>query len=686
MPVSIVSNIHDVPAPGPGFADRRGLVFVGSFGHVPNVGAITSFVEEVWPRVRAAVGDMTLTIVGPKPPAEVQALAGEGITVTGWVPETRPHLDAARISIAPLRFGAGVKGKIGEAMSLGLPVVTTTVGAEGMGLVDGEHALVVDDPDAMAAAIVRLHGDPELWGALSAAGPVHVDATLGTGAALAALDALVQDALPTPFVVTDAWSDPATLPAVLRSYLAAHRPEDRVSLVLPTAGDADAAVARVLEESRRPRRRPGRDPRRRDPARRRPRAGAVARRARGPGDLAEQDAVVTIAPDAPAEAWAAAAAAPDGAPDPARPLVSIVICLYGKREYTERCLTSLQDALGPKLGREVELVLVDNASPDDTRELLARWEDRARVVLLDENRNFAGGNNAGAAVATGRVLLFLNNDTEVPAGVVEELAAEALRPSVGLVGLRLRYPDGRLQHGGFGWRGSTNGFLPFHLFHGEDGELPSASVAFDTSAVTGACIAIRAELFHWIGRFDEAYVNGWEDADLCQRVRAAAARVRYRGDLEVLHHEGVTSGHHYASAQNEERFRDRWTSSLLHDDEALVNQLGVEASASSRAAIRAGASPTAERPSSWPGRCSAPVPSPRRPAACCGRCRPPARTSPPARPRRPGRDRRSATRPAGCCSTPTPATSARTRRRSRCSTAASPRRTRRSAADPPTRP
>lgn len=576
VPVSIVSNIHDIPEPGPGFADRHGLVFVGSFSHVPNVGAITGFVEEVWPGVRAAIPGATLTIVGPKPPASVQALAGDGITVTGWVPETRPYLDAARISIAPLRFGAGVKGKIGEAMSLGLPVVTTTVGAEGMDLIDGEHALVVDDPDAMAAAIARLHGDPELWGALSAAGPVHVDATLGTGAALAALDAVVEETLPTPFVVTDAWSDPATLPAVLRSYLAAHRPEDRVSLVLPTAGDADAAVARVLEQL---------DALGADPVAipdvailpAADRAPVPSRGVRvGAADWPEQDEVVTIAPDAPADAWVAAAAAPVGAPDPGRPLVSIVICLYGKREYTERCLASLERALGPRLGREAELVLVDNASPDDTREMLAQWEDRARVVLLDENRNFAGGNNAGAAVATGRVLLFLNNDTEVPAGVVEELAAEALRPSVGLAGLRLRYPDGRLQHGGFGWRGSTNGFLPFHLFHGEDGELPSASVAFDTSAVTGACIAIRAELFHWLGRFDEDFVNGWEDTDLSQRVRAAAARVRYRGDLEVLHHEGVTSGHHYASAQNEERFRARWTLSLMPDDEPLVNQLGLE--------------------------------------------------------------------------------------------------------------
>jgi GT2 family glycosyltransferase len=261
-----------------------------------------------------------------------------------------------------------------------------------------------------------------------------------------------------------------------------------------------------------------------------------------------------------------------------RPSASIIVCAYGKREYTERCLASLDRALGARLGAEVELVLVDNASPDDTRELFAAWADRARVVLLDENRNFAGGNNAGAAVASGRVLVFLNNDTEVPEGVVEGLTEEALRTDVGLVGVRLRYPDGRIQHGGYGWRytGSRDlrrCMVPFHLFHHE-ADQPVARTAFDTNAVTGACIAIEARLFADLGRFDEGFVNGWEDTDLCQRVRAAGGRIRYRGDLEVVHHEGVSSGGDYARSGNEERFRARWALQLRSDDEELAEQLG----------------------------------------------------------------------------------------------------------------
>ncbi|WCB91408.1 hypothetical protein DSM104299_00079 [Baekduia alba] len=575
VPVFTVSNIHAIFEPGPGFAERTGLVFVGNFGHTPNVGAVTGFVESVWPAVRAAIPHATLAVVGTKPPPEIQALAGNGVTVTGWVPETRPYLDAARVSIAPLRWGAGVKGKIGEALSLGLPVVTTSVGAEGMDLVDGETALIVDGDAEMAEAIVGLHEDPELWARLSTAGPAHVDRTLGTGAARTALRDLFSALLPRPFVVTDAWSSDAALPAALRGYLAAFGPDDDVSLVLPAGPgdpDAEAAVDRalaVLEQL-------GVDPEAipdvavLPAAERVPvpfggvRVGAASWR---------EEPVVTIPLDAPAAAWRAALEGP--APTRDTPLVSIVMCLYGQRAATERCLATLTGALGAELGGTVELVLVDNASPDDTGELLDLWEDRARVIRLAENRNFAGGNNIGAAAATGRVLLFLNNDTEVPPGVVEELAAEALRPSVGLVGLRMRYPDGRLQHGGFGWRASPNRIVPFHLLMGEDGDLPLARSAFDTSSVTGACIAITAELFDDVGGFDDNYVNGWEDVDLCLRVSAAGGRIRYRGDLAIVHHEGLTSGGNYASRDNEARFRAAHERELLADDELLRSQLGV---------------------------------------------------------------------------------------------------------------
>ena len=93
---------------------------------------------EILPLVRRELPDVQLTIVGDAPPPVVQQLAGDGVEVTGWVPETEPYLASHRVSVAPLRFGAGMKGKVGEALAAGLPVVTTTIGAEGM--VDGDPA------------------------------------------------------------------------------------------------------------------------------------------------------------------------------------------------------------------------------------------------------------------------------------------------------------------------------------------------------------------------------------------------------------------------------------------------------------------------------------------------------------------------------------------------------------------
>jgi GT2 family glycosyltransferase len=227
------------------------------------------------------------------------------------------------------------------------------------------------------------------------------------------------------------------------------------------------------------------------------------------------------------------------------PRASIVMTLYGGRAVTERCLASLERALGPAFGTDFELVLVDNASPDDTAELLDRWEDRATVLRQPVNRNFSGGNNDGAQAARGDVLVFLNNDTEVPAGTLEALVEEASDPGVVAAGCRLLYPDGSIQHAGMAFiADAAEGMpVPAHIFRHEAGDLPAASSIIDMDVVTAAAMAMRRELFLKVGGFDEAYVNGYEDADLLLRARTeTGGRVVYRGDLAAVHHEGLTRG------------------------------------------------------------------------------------------------------------------------------------------------
>jgi glycosyltransferase involved in cell wall biosynthesis len=142
---AVVPNVHDVAPPGPGFDARSGLVFVGNFAHAPNVDAAAWLAREIMPRVTKLLPGARLLIAGANPTPEVTALAGPGVNVVGWVPHTAPLLARARVSVAPLRFGAGMKGKVGEALAHGLPVVTTSIGAEGMALVHGQHVLIADD-------------------------------------------------------------------------------------------------------------------------------------------------------------------------------------------------------------------------------------------------------------------------------------------------------------------------------------------------------------------------------------------------------------------------------------------------------------------------------------------------------------------------------------------------------------
>jgi glycosyltransferase involved in cell wall biosynthesis len=178
--VETVPNVFRMPAAlPPGVAGRAGILFVGGFWHAPNADGVLWFVEHVWPRIRAEAPGIVFRIVGAEPTPEVLALARlPDIEVLGYVPDLTPHFDAARVFVAPLRFGAGMKGKVGQSLVNGLPVVTTAIGAEGMSLVDGEHVLVADGATDFANCVVRLLHDDLLWTHLQVHGRAHMESTL----------------------------------------------------------------------------------------------------------------------------------------------------------------------------------------------------------------------------------------------------------------------------------------------------------------------------------------------------------------------------------------------------------------------------------------------------------------------------------------------------------------------------
>ncbi|OOG55555.1 glycosyltransferase [Rhodanobacter sp. C03] len=190
--VELLSNVHEVFGRTQGFAGRSGLVFVGGFGHPPNVDAVRWLVEEIHPRVREQRPDIVLHLIGDMPDDARQRFSRIGTEVHGRVDDLTPWMENCRVALAPLRYGAGVKGKVNMAMSHGLPVVATSIAAEGMNLVDGQSVLLGDDAAAIAAAVLRLYDDEALWLRLSEAGLDNVRQYFSFDAARAVLQRVLE--------------------------------------------------------------------------------------------------------------------------------------------------------------------------------------------------------------------------------------------------------------------------------------------------------------------------------------------------------------------------------------------------------------------------------------------------------------------------------------------------------------
>lgn len=174
--VEVLSNLHQVSGPGLPFRERHDFVFVGGFRHPPNVDAVRWFVSAVFPLVRAQLPDVRFHCIGGDVPDEIAALAAlPGVMVHGHVPDITPYMDGARVAVAPLRYGAGVKGKVNLSMAHGQPVVATSCAVEGMHLRAGEDVLVADEAAPFADAVLLAYRDPALWQRLSANGLLNVE-------------------------------------------------------------------------------------------------------------------------------------------------------------------------------------------------------------------------------------------------------------------------------------------------------------------------------------------------------------------------------------------------------------------------------------------------------------------------------------------------------------------------------
>jgi GT2 family glycosyltransferase len=244
------------------------------------------------------------------------------------------------------------------------------------------------------------------------------------------------------------------------------------------------------------------------------------------------------------------------------PKVSIIILNWNKSDYTQKCIASIErDTSYPAY----EIILFDNGSTEPGTDTFLSSISH-KVIRSPHNLGFAKGNNRAAEVAEGDMLLFLNNDTVVHDNWLSAMVDMIeTYPKCGIVGSKLLYPDNTIQHVGVAFDHKGNCVHPFKRYPADFREVLTPG---EREAVTGACMLMRREIFKSVAGFDEGYLHGSEDIDLCLKVRKLGLKVMYCADSVVTHYEQISlkdQGSSYkkkTTRRNRRLFMDRWGAML----------------------------------------------------------------------------------------------------------------------------
>ena len=250
------------------------------------------------------------------------------------------------------------------------------------------------------------------------------------------------------------------------------------------------------------------------------------------------------------------------------PRFSVIIPLFNRLLFTTICIRALMAVADD--WDETEVILIDNGSTDETPAFLSTLGAAFRVITNERNMGFAHACNQGAAAARGGYCIFLNNDTVPQPGWLTALSGAMTGPQApAVVGARLLFPDGTVQHAGLGFNAR---YEPIHLSYGEQAE-GAACASRAVPAVTGACLMVERARFLAAGGFDEEYINGFEDLDFCCRMRHEGDTVWYEAGSVLYHFESASDGRYRSDVENYERFQSRWADWLATDP--LVQEVAV---------------------------------------------------------------------------------------------------------------
>ena len=239
------------------------------------------------------------------------------------------------------------------------------------------------------------------------------------------------------------------------------------------------------------------------------------------------------------------------------PKSSIIIPVFNHAALTERCVNSLGEG-------DFEIIVVDDASTDSTADLLRSLVSRVKSLRHASNQGFSATCNDGAEASSGEYLVFLNNDTLTQPGWLDALIAYAdLHPRAAVVGSRLLYPDNTVQHAGVV---ICQDLYPRHIYTGFPAGHPAVCKSRQFQIVTGACMLVRRQAFIETHGFDLSFRNGFEDVDLCLRLREAGWEIHYCAESIVQHLESVSPGRFKHDSQNLDLYRQRWMNRVRPDD------------------------------------------------------------------------------------------------------------------------
>jgi O-antigen biosynthesis protein len=255
--------------------------------------------------------------------------------------------------------------------------------------------------------------------------------------------------------------------------------------------------------------------------------------------------------------------------DQKQPLVSVIVPIFDNFDYTKQCLESIFCGVEKS---SFEVIIVDDASTDNSSEQIRQIKLPVQVVRHEQNRGFAISCNDGAKVANGKYLLFLNNDTIVLPGWMDALVTCLQNdPGIGLAGNRQIFPGTeKIQQAGIVC--GENKML-YSIYNNQLGaDHPAVNKPREFQFIAGSCIMLERKYFFSLGGFDELYLNSCEDVDLCMKVRQSGKKVFYCPQSKIYHFESRTVKSHDKTSANYKLFLSRWADKIFKDDHIYLSE------------------------------------------------------------------------------------------------------------------